>query len=80
MQVHMRGMFGPTRHSAAYWPDQVNAGQPVDSRVINTTSTSGIYGNVGQTRGKLMSGARLNAAISGTDPAGPGMPRRTVLA
>lgn len=47
--VHLKGTFGPTRHAAAYWRDQAKAGNPVDARVINTTSPSGIFGNVGQT-------------------------------
>src|SRR5262249_53042190 len=29
--------------------DQAKAGKPVDARIINTTSVSGIYGNPGQT-------------------------------
>ena len=49
IHVHLRGTFAPLRHAAAYWRDRFKAGQPVDARVINTTSSSGIYGNVGQT-------------------------------
>jgi NAD(P)-dependent dehydrogenase (short-subunit alcohol dehydrogenase family) len=47
--VHLKGTFGPTRHAAGYWREQVKAGETVDARIINTTSPSGIYGNVGQT-------------------------------
>ena len=47
--VHLKGTFGPARHAAAYWRDKVKAGEPVDGRIINTSSPSGIYGNVGQT-------------------------------
>jgi NAD(P)-dependent dehydrogenase (short-subunit alcohol dehydrogenase family) len=47
--VHLRGTFGPMRHAAAYWREQAKAGQPVDARIINTSSPSGLYGNVGQT-------------------------------
>jgi NAD(P)-dependent dehydrogenase (short-subunit alcohol dehydrogenase family) len=49
IKVHLKGTFAPTRWAAAYWRDQVKAGVEVDARVINTTSVSGIYGNVGQT-------------------------------
>jgi NAD(P)-dependent dehydrogenase (short-subunit alcohol dehydrogenase family) len=49
IRVHLRGTFAPLRHASAYWRDRHKAGQPVDARVINTTSSSGIYGNVGQT-------------------------------
>ena len=47
--VHLKGTFGPSRHAAAYWREQAKAGEPVDGRIINTSSPSGIYGNVGQT-------------------------------
>ena len=49
IQVHLKGTFGPSRHAAAYWREQTKAGEPVDGRIINTSSPSGIYGNVGQT-------------------------------
>ncbi len=49
VQVHLKGTFAPARHAAAYWREQSKAGQPVDARLINTTSSSGIYGNPGQT-------------------------------
>src|SRR3954465_13627206 len=47
--VHLRGTFGPMRHAAAYWREQAKAGEPVDARIINTSSPSGLYGNIGQT-------------------------------
>jgi len=49
IQVHLKGTFGPSRHAAAYWREQTKAGESVDGRIINTSSPSGIYGNVGQT-------------------------------
>ncbi|MEZ5177827.1 MAG: SDR family oxidoreductase [Acidimicrobiales bacterium] len=49
IQVHLKGTFGPSRHAAAYWREKVKAGEAVDGRIINTSSPSGIYGNVGQT-------------------------------
>jgi NAD(P)-dependent dehydrogenase (short-subunit alcohol dehydrogenase family) len=47
--VHLKGTFGPSHFAAAYWRDQSKAGNEVDGRLINTSSPSGIYGNVGQT-------------------------------
>src|SRR3954449_6669230 len=47
--VHLRGTFAPMRHAAAHWRERAKAGEEVDARIINTTSPSGIYGNVGQT-------------------------------
>ena len=50
--VHLKGTFAPSRHAASYWramSKQNGDGKPTMGRIINTTSTSGIYGNVGQT-------------------------------
>jgi len=47
--VHLKGTFGPTRHAAEYWREQTKAGQPVDARIVNTSSPSGLFGNAGQT-------------------------------
>jgi NAD(P)-dependent dehydrogenase (short-subunit alcohol dehydrogenase family) len=49
MRVHLRGHFCPTRWAAAYWRDQAKAGVDIPRAVVNTTSTSGLIGNVGQT-------------------------------
>ena len=49
IKVHLKGTFAPARHAAAYWREQSKAGQPIDARLINTSSVSGIYGNPGQT-------------------------------
>src|ERR1700677_4930135 len=49
IRVHLRGTFAPTRHAVDYWRNRSKAGETNDARVINTTSPSGIYGNVGQT-------------------------------
>jgi NAD(P)-dependent dehydrogenase (short-subunit alcohol dehydrogenase family) len=49
IKVHLKGTFAPSRHAAAYWRDKSKAGEEVDARIVNTTSPSGIYGNVGQT-------------------------------
>jgi NAD(P)-dependent dehydrogenase (short-subunit alcohol dehydrogenase family) len=49
LAVHLKGHFAPTRHAAAYWREQSKAGEEVRGRVINTSSPSGVFGNVGQT-------------------------------
>lgn len=49
MAVHLKGTFTTSRHAAAYWRDRSKAGQSVDARIINTSSPSGLFGNVGQT-------------------------------
>ncbi len=48
IKVHLKGTFAVARHAAAYWRDRSKAGETNDARIINTTSVSGIYGNIGQ--------------------------------
>jgi NAD(P)-dependent dehydrogenase (short-subunit alcohol dehydrogenase family) len=50
IKVHLKGTFAPAHHAAAYWRDlNKETGAPVGGRIINTSSVSGIYGNIGQT-------------------------------
>src|SRR5438874_3804460 len=49
IHVHLKGHFVPTRWAAAYWREQTKAGKQVKAAVINTSSTSGLLGNPGQT-------------------------------
>jgi NAD(P)-dependent dehydrogenase (short-subunit alcohol dehydrogenase family) len=48
LEVHLKGHFAPTRHAAAHWRERSKAGEDVRARVINTSSPSGVFGNVGQ--------------------------------
>ncbi|MCW2614169.1 MAG: short-chain dehydrogenase/reductase [Frankiales bacterium] len=48
MKVHLRGTFCPSKHAVAHWRDRSKAGDPVVARIVNTSSPSGIYGNIGQ--------------------------------
>jgi NAD(P)-dependent dehydrogenase (short-subunit alcohol dehydrogenase family) len=49
IRVHLKGTFATSRHAARYWRDRSKAaGGPVGARLINTSSASGLYGNVGQ--------------------------------
>ena len=48
INVHLKGHFVPTRHAAAYWRERAKAGETVKASIINTSSTSGLLGNVGQ--------------------------------
>lgn len=49
INVHLKGHYAPTRHAAAHWRQESKAGNPVAGRIINTSSPSGVFGNVGQT-------------------------------
>ena len=48
IEVHLKGHFAPTHHAAAYWRERSKSGEDVRARVINTSSPSGVFGNVGQ--------------------------------
>ena len=48
MRVHLRGHFCVTRHAAAHWRAASKAGEPVDARIINTSSGAGLLGSIGQ--------------------------------
>jgi NAD(P)-dependent dehydrogenase (short-subunit alcohol dehydrogenase family) len=48
MAVHLKGTFLTTRAAARLWREQSKGGAPADARVINTSSVSGLFGNVGQ--------------------------------
>jgi NAD(P)-dependent dehydrogenase (short-subunit alcohol dehydrogenase family) len=48
LEVHLKGHFAPTRHAAAHWRELSKAGEEVRARIVNTSSPSGVFGNVGQ--------------------------------
>jgi NAD(P)-dependent dehydrogenase (short-subunit alcohol dehydrogenase family) len=48
IRVHLKGTFAPLHHAANFWRIQSKAGKPVDARVINTTSHSALFANIGQ--------------------------------
>jgi NAD(P)-dependent dehydrogenase (short-subunit alcohol dehydrogenase family) len=50
IKVHLKGTFAPAHHAARYFRDlNKTTGRQTSGRIINTSSVSGIYGNVGQT-------------------------------
>ena len=49
IRVHLGGTFAPMHWASGYWRDRSKAGDQNDARIINTSSASGLYGNVGQT-------------------------------
>ncbi len=48
MKVHLRGHFLVTRAACRHWRERSKAGEPVSGRIVNTSSTSGLLGNAGQ--------------------------------
>jgi NAD(P)-dependent dehydrogenase (short-subunit alcohol dehydrogenase family) len=49
IHVHLKGHFVPTRWAANYWREQTKEGKTVSAAIVNTSSTSGLLGNPGQT-------------------------------
>jgi NAD(P)-dependent dehydrogenase (short-subunit alcohol dehydrogenase family) len=48
IKVHLRGTFLPTKFAVDYWRAEQKAGRTRDARLINTSSSSGLFGNIGQ--------------------------------
>jgi len=48
MRVHLRGHFCLANVLGRRWRDQKKAGQPVDARIVNTSSGAGLQGSIGQ--------------------------------
>jgi NAD(P)-dependent dehydrogenase (short-subunit alcohol dehydrogenase family) len=48
INVHQKGTWLMMRHAAAYWREQVKAGNDVKASIVNTSSTSGLHSNPGQ--------------------------------
>lgn len=46
--VHLKGHFCIASHAVHYWRNQSKQGNPVDARIINTSSGAGLNGSVGQ--------------------------------
>lgn len=48
MRVNTKGHAAPLRHAAAHWRARAKAGEKVSAAVVNTSSPSGLFANVGQ--------------------------------
>lgn len=68
IHVHLKGHFCPLRHAADYWRAQAKQGNVTDRSVINTTSSSGLFGQPGQTNyGAAKSGIAMMSMIAATE-------------
>jgi NAD(P)-dependent dehydrogenase (short-subunit alcohol dehydrogenase family) len=68
IHVHLKGHFIPTRHAAAYWREQTKDGRDVHAAIVNTSSTSGLLGNPGQTNyGAAKAGIAAFTVIAATE-------------
>ncbi len=48
IKVHLKGTFAPSHHAANHWRMRAKSGQTNDARIINTTSHSALFANIGQ--------------------------------
>jgi len=49
IDVHLKGHFAPSRFAAEYWRNRFKeTNEPVNAKIVNTASESGLYGNAGQ--------------------------------
>lgn len=66
--VHLKGHFCPSRFAASYWREQSKAGKSLKGSIINTSSTSGLLGNPGQTNyGAAKAGIAAFTIIAATE-------------
>ncbi|MGE0879562.1 MAG: SDR family oxidoreductase [Acidimicrobiia bacterium] len=79
IKVHLKGHFAPTRHAAAYWRDQSKEGKNAKRAIINTASTSGLFGQLGQTNyGAAKSGIATLGIIADAELARYGVRVNTI--
>ena len=57
LRVHVLGHAAPARHAASYWRGLSKAGEPVDARIINTSSGAGLMGSIAQAAYSAAKGA-----------------------
>jgi NAD(P)-dependent dehydrogenase (short-subunit alcohol dehydrogenase family) len=48
IRVHLKGTFAMTHHASAYWRERSKAGSQPRAAIVNTVSSAGLQGNVGQ--------------------------------
>ena len=68
IKVHLKGHFGPTHFAAEYWREESKAGRLVPRAVVNTSSTSGLFGQLGQSNyGAAKSGIATFSIIANAE-------------
>jgi NAD(P)-dependent dehydrogenase (short-subunit alcohol dehydrogenase family) len=48
VRVHLKGTFAVTHHAATYWREESKGGRQPRAAIVNTVSSAGLQGNVGQ--------------------------------
>jgi NAD(P)-dependent dehydrogenase (short-subunit alcohol dehydrogenase family) len=64
LSVHLKGTLALTHHACAHWRAESKAGRPVAGRIVNTTSGTGLFGNVGQAAYGAAKAAIINLTVT----------------
>jgi NAD(P)-dependent dehydrogenase (short-subunit alcohol dehydrogenase family) len=48
LAVHLKGTFSMTRHACEYWQNESKEGRQRKAAIVNTVSSAGLQGNIGQ--------------------------------
>lgn len=68
--VHLKGTFTVTKHACDHWRSVAKAGGEVTGRIVNTTSGTGLFGNIGQSSyGAAKAGIASLTMITGMEMA-----------
>jgi len=64
VRVNLKGTFAPMSHAINYWRAQYKAtNKQVDARIINTSSGTGLFGNIGQANYSAAKGGVASLSI-----------------
>ncbi|MFW6092583.1 MAG: SDR family oxidoreductase [Pseudomonadota bacterium] len=63
VEVHLKGHFCLSNHAAKYWRGKAKAGDPVDGRIVNTSSGAGLLGSMGQSNYAAAKGGILSLTL-----------------
>jgi len=48
LNVHLKGTWLMMHHAGNYWREKTKAGEDISASIVNTSSTSGLHSNIGQ--------------------------------
>jgi len=70
IDVHLKGTWLMMKHAAAHWREQAKSGAEVRGSIVNTSSTSGLHSNVGQSNYGAAKSAIATLSIIGAQELG----------
>jgi len=70
IDVHLKGTWLMMKHASAHWREQAKSGAEVKGSIVNTSSTSGLHSNVGQSNYGAAKSAIATLSIIGAQELG----------